>query len=343
MARRRLENKLIYIDDINEEMRLIDGSNTDYITPTAKVYKDYGDGYFYPRSIHQNKHNMYLYVTITFSDGVNRSRRLHRLLAKAYIKNPNPNKLRYVGHKDNVKWHCSIDNLYWTTNKENSQKAVDDKLNINKKAENDNQSTYIKVIESRTGDVVGVYGSIRQCARCVKNTSAGHIAKVYKNKNYKPRTKKYIYQESNKEEFDKYKDLQNVILIENNINNKKPKVFRMTNEHVGYDNVLDNQSSASEICGIEQATISHLIKKNGCMNGWSFEYLGEIDYKDSTSFDHLIDTVDDVLIENINNGERLWFKCKQDMLDYFDLKGNAANDYFTKGFLIMHEWRAVDH
>lgn len=335
------EDKLIYIDDINEEMRLIDGSDTDYITPTAKVYKDYGNGYFYPKSIFQNKHNMYLYVTITFSDGVNRGRRLHRLLAQAYIPNPNPNKFKYVGHKDNVKWHCSIDNLYWTTNKDNTQKAIDDKLNVNTKAENDSQSTYIKVIEYETENIVGVYGSIRQCARCVKNTSVSYIAKMCKNKDYKPRTKKYVYQESNKEEFDKYKDLQNAILIENDINNKKPKVFRMTNEHIGYDNVLDNQCYASDICGIEQGMISHLIRSNGSMNGWKFEYLGEINYKDSTAFEHLIDTVDDVLIENINTGERLWFKCKQDMLDHFDINGNAASDYFTKGFLIMHEWKVV--
>ena len=39
MARRKLENKLIDKSLIQEEMRLIKGSDTDYITPSGEIYK----------------------------------------------------------------------------------------------------------------------------------------------------------------------------------------------------------------------------------------------------------------------------------------------------------------
>ena len=47
MARRNMTQKLIHINKINEQMKLIDGSETDYITPTGKVYKDYGNNFYY--------------------------------------------------------------------------------------------------------------------------------------------------------------------------------------------------------------------------------------------------------------------------------------------------------
>lgn len=37
--RRKRENELICRSSIYEEMRLIEGSDTDYITPSGKIYK----------------------------------------------------------------------------------------------------------------------------------------------------------------------------------------------------------------------------------------------------------------------------------------------------------------
>lgn len=51
MARRLLKDKLINRQDIDEELFLIDGSETDYITKTGKIYKDYGDNKFYLKKI----------------------------------------------------------------------------------------------------------------------------------------------------------------------------------------------------------------------------------------------------------------------------------------------------
>lgn len=46
MAKRNLKNKLISKKEIKEEMKIIEGSNSDYITPTGQVYSDYGNNMF---------------------------------------------------------------------------------------------------------------------------------------------------------------------------------------------------------------------------------------------------------------------------------------------------------
>lgn len=43
---------------------------------------------------------------------------MHRLVAKAFI--PNPNKLEYINHKDEDKMNNNVSNLEWCTAKYNS-------------------------------------------------------------------------------------------------------------------------------------------------------------------------------------------------------------------------------
>ena len=57
MAKRNMTNFLIPKDKIKEEMRLINGSSTDYVTPTGNIYKDYGNNMIYHKSVFTNKNN----------------------------------------------------------------------------------------------------------------------------------------------------------------------------------------------------------------------------------------------------------------------------------------------
>jgi hypothetical protein len=108
MAKRNMFDKLVKKDSIKEEMRLIKDSETDYITPTGKIYKDYGNGLFYPKTNFINKNNGYLYCGITYPTG-QRQRRVHILVAEVYL--PNPNNYPIVMHKDNDKANPVVSNL----------------------------------------------------------------------------------------------------------------------------------------------------------------------------------------------------------------------------------------
>ena len=156
MAKRLLKNKLVHRDDIHEDLVLINGSLTDYITPTGKVYKDYGDNMFFPKSNHISNSCGYTYCGITYPDG-NAQRRVHRLVAEAYI--PNPNNLPFVGHKHNNKSCTDASELYWTDAKENTQRAYDDGVAKNDKGFDDSQSFPIDVF-TVNGDFIETCGSV---------------------------------------------------------------------------------------------------------------------------------------------------------------------------------------
>lgn len=50
MAARKLKDKLIDRSEITEELKLIKGSQTDYITPSGEIYKDYGNNKFFHKA-----------------------------------------------------------------------------------------------------------------------------------------------------------------------------------------------------------------------------------------------------------------------------------------------------
>ena len=205
--RKKYKDKLIHKSNIDEELFLIPDSDTDYITKSGKVYKDYGNDMYYPKKPILNKTCGYIYVSITHKGNVNKSTRLHVLLARMFIHNTNPDVLKFVGHKDNDKTNYALNNLYWTTNYLESNKEEKFKkyniymdkaiscyyaIGLNKIAEENENSKYVKVIDYKTNEVVGVYGSLREAARCISNISLTTIAKLVSNeKDYKPRNRPF--------------------------------------------------------------------------------------------------------------------------------------------------------
>jgi len=169
MAKRKLKEKLINKEDIHDEIRHIEGSVNAYVSTSGDIYIDYGNNKFYKKR--QSTVYGYKYCGILYDGKKNlTTKRVHRLVAHAFI--PNPNGYKVVGHKNNVKSDNRVENLYWTTVKENTQKAFDDGLEINAKGWHDSQSIPICQFDS-DGNLIQEFGSIGEASKDVGTTKTG--------------------------------------------------------------------------------------------------------------------------------------------------------------------------
>lgn len=65
------------------------------------------------------QHKGYLAVTLYDGDGNRKTHKIHRLVAEAFI--PNPNNFPQINHKDENKENNCVDNLEWCTNGYNAR------------------------------------------------------------------------------------------------------------------------------------------------------------------------------------------------------------------------------
>lgn len=138
----------------------IDGSV--YTKETRKGHKYYGE--WMKRS--QHKCWGYMYCAIyRISQKRSISMRVHRLVAEAFVPNPNPEINTIVGHRNNIKHDNRAANLYWTTSSENTQKAVDDGLLVNNKGWEDSQSMPVSMYNVFTNEHIEDYGSASEAER----------------------------------------------------------------------------------------------------------------------------------------------------------------------------------
>lgn len=105
----------------------------------------------------------YKYCGIRYQNGKTITKRVHRLVAEAFI--PNPNGYRVVGHKNNIKNDNRVENLYWTTIKKNTQKAFDDGLAKNDIGGDDSQAKPVVMYDTYTNQELGRYGSCKEAQR----------------------------------------------------------------------------------------------------------------------------------------------------------------------------------
>lgn len=183
MARRKITDKLIKKEEIKEEIKLIKGSKTDYISSKGNIYKDYGDNLFYPKKNFVNKNNGYLYSSITYPEG-QRQRRVHILVAEAFL--PNPNKYKIVMHKDNNKANPEVSNLEWGTVSKNTTDAYKYGLAKNDKSWNDSQSIHICSFNLQ-GELLKKYGSVGEASRELGITKTAILNQCNHNVKTKPR------------------------------------------------------------------------------------------------------------------------------------------------------------
>ena len=126
--------------------------------------------------------NGYVYIAL-MKNNKNKNCRLHRLVADAFI--PNPENKPQVNHIDGDKTNNRVDNLEWCTQSENEIHAYNNGL-----ANNDNQK--IKLIQyDIQGNLLNVYNSLKEAS----DKTGVNISKISHciNNKYKYRNKKEKY------------------------------------------------------------------------------------------------------------------------------------------------------
>ena len=96
-----------------------------------------------------------------YRDGIMRREKVHRLVAEAFI--PNPDNLPCINHKDENKANNSVDNLEWCSYSYNNNYGKNRPNNNLKQGAIKNSKRVVQI--SQSGEVVATYSSVREAAR----------------------------------------------------------------------------------------------------------------------------------------------------------------------------------
>lgn len=112
--------------------------------------------------LHPYQHNTgYIYIQL------DKSWKLHRLMAITFI--PNPNNYPMINHKDGNKLNNDISNLEWCTNQQNMQHAFDTGLKIGLRGDKNPQSKK----RGKLSPLYGMTGGKNMAAKMVLDTQTG--------------------------------------------------------------------------------------------------------------------------------------------------------------------------
>ncbi len=168
----------MYIDELPLDAVQIKGSY-DYIDPRGNVYgieRRKNGKTDQPFTKTQSTVHGYKCCGISYKNGQRITKRVHKLVAEAFI--PNPNNLPIVMHKDNNKKNNNVNNLKWGTIQENTKQAYNDELASNAKGFDDNQSLPCSCYDTLTNALVGHYGSVSMASEETGVTKGGILFQI---------------------------------------------------------------------------------------------------------------------------------------------------------------------
>ena len=121
----------------------------------------------------------YLQVCL-YIDGKQKSKKLHRLVAEAFI--PNPENKKTVNHEDGNKKNCCVSNLCWATDSEQQIHAY--KIGLHKRSNKRVNQYDLKGNFIRTWDSIliaknelNIGNHISECCKGKRKTAGGFIWK----------------------------------------------------------------------------------------------------------------------------------------------------------------------
>lgn len=150
------------------ELRDIKGYEGKYmISDDGQVWSNYKKGFLKPGE----RSGGYLFVNLC-KDGIQKHYNIHRLVAEAFI--PNPNNLPIINHKDENKHNNCVDNLEWCDYSYNNTYG-NRKSKIQQKT---GRKTYQYDLD---GNLIAVWPSQREASRQLK-ISGGNVCKAVNGK-----------------------------------------------------------------------------------------------------------------------------------------------------------------
>lgn len=244
----------------------------------------------------------YLDYIITV-DGKQYSKRAHRLVAEAFI--PNPNNFPIVNHKDGNKLNNSVDNLEWVTNSMNLQHAIDNNLKkntytiINFEGSLDGEiwkdifnndkykiSNMGRVLNTRTNRILvgkkcGEYKRYELTYDGKHKNYLGHRLVYYA---FNPDfdifdTKRIINHKDGNKSNNRLENLEEVTKSENMLHsyyiiktNTRNKPVIQYDLDMNFINEFRSANQAARETGISQGLISSACKRKGTSHGFSWRY-----------------------------------------------------------------------
>lgn len=106
-------------------------------------------------------HNGYKFVAL-FKDGKRKSIKIHRIVAMAFI--PNPNNLPQVNHIDENKINNNVDNLEWCDCKYNCNYGTRNERTAKARINHPNTSKQVILIDLNNGKSF-IFPSLSECSR----------------------------------------------------------------------------------------------------------------------------------------------------------------------------------
>lgn len=122
----------------------------------------------------------YIRTYLDKGDGKTRFIAIHRLVAIAFI--PNPDNKPQVNHIDGNKENNNVDNLEWVTNQENQIHAVNNGLNNHSKYKSGKPERKVLQIDLNTNEIIAKHNSISEAARAVGCKSPSNIGGCCRNR-----------------------------------------------------------------------------------------------------------------------------------------------------------------
>lgn len=126
--------------------------------------------------------NKWYYFVSLCKDGIRRDLAVHKIVAEAFI--PNPNNYQYIDHIDTDRTNNNVSNLRWCTNKMNQNNPI---TLVNKSKAQINNPNRSKKINQYTldGILVKTWPSLMEIERELKVSRAGIAKCCNHKKNYK--------------------------------------------------------------------------------------------------------------------------------------------------------------